>query len=58
MNNNIYIERGYADRNEYLASLADEYGIHIFVVRAVANVLGQNEDFDGLVNALEEYSEW
>lgn len=55
---NIYIERGYADRNDYLRSLSDEYGIDIFVVYAVASVLGPNEDFDGLVSALEDYGVW
>lgn len=58
MSNNIYIERGYTDRNDYLESLADECGIDIFVVLAVADMLGPNEDFDGLINSLEDYSAW
>ena len=56
MSNNIYIKRGYTDRNDYLESLSDEYGVDIFSVHALADMLGPNEDFDGLINALEDYS--
>ena len=53
---NIYISHGYADRNEYLESLADEYGIDIQIVAAAADALGPNEDFDGLLTTLEDYA--
>jgi hypothetical protein len=53
---NIYISRGYADRNEYLESLADEYDVDMQIVSAAAGALGPNEDFDGLVTTLEDYA--
>ena len=52
----IYISHGYADRAEYLEFLADEYGIESRMVWRCANALGPNEDFDGLVTALEDYA--
>jgi len=53
---NIYISHGYADRNDYLESLADEYGIDMQIVAAAADALGPNEDFDGLLTTLEDYA--
>ena len=53
---NIYISHGYADRNDYLESLAYEYDVNMKIVAAAADALGPNEDFDGLVAALEEYT--
>jgi hypothetical protein len=53
---NIYIENGYADREEYLRSLADEYEVDMQIVSAAADALGPNEDFDGLVTTLEDYA--
>lgn len=50
----IYEENGYKDRADYLHSLANEYGVDILLVIALADMLGEGEDFDGLVNALEE----
>ena len=52
--NNIYIENGYKNRKEYLVSLANEYGVFVDTVFALASVLGAVEDFDGLINSLEE----
>lgn len=49
-----YTKHGFKDREEYLDSLADEYGQPKMVVHALADLLGPNEDFDGLINALEE----
>ena len=49
-----YLEYGAESRAEYLAMLADEYGIDLDVVQAMADVLGPNEDFDGLVTSLED----
>lgn len=51
----IYEENGYADRVAYLESLADEYGTDIMVVSSIAEVLGENEDFDGLISSLEDF---
>ena len=52
---NIYEQNGYTDRAEYLDSLAEEYGMDI--VLNLAEILGPNEDFDGLVTTLQDYSE-
>jgi hypothetical protein len=52
---NHYTENGYKDRKEYLESLCEEYDRA--TVYILADLLGANEDFDGLVTALEDYSE-
>lgn len=41
---------------EYLASLADEYGVTLETVFAAAFTLGPSEDFDGLISCLEDYA--
>ena len=51
---NAYIENGYKDRDDYLQSLSDEYGVSIETVYSLADMLGESEDFDGLVSALED----
>ena len=53
----IYKRKGYKDRTDYLDSLADEYGVSKMLVYSLADMLGPNEDFDGLVNALEDMQE-
>lgn len=45
------------DRDTYLHGLAEEYGVPMMVVRALADMLGPSEDHDGLVTALEDYSD-
>ena len=50
----IYTEEGYANRRAYLDSLADDYGLDRSTVYALAGILGSNEDFDGLICALED----
>ena len=54
MDKNIYQENGYADRDDYLTCLSEDYGIPIEDVFSLAEMLGENEDFDGLVSALED----
>jgi hypothetical protein len=54
----IYISNGYKDRNDYLNSLADDMGIDRESVDMIADMLGESEDFDGLVSALEDYQDW
>jgi hypothetical protein len=49
-----YLEHGCETRAEYLAMLADEYCISLRTVKALASMLGPNEDFDGLVCACED----
>jgi hypothetical protein len=50
----VYQENGYANREEYLESLREDYGS---VVDALTSVLPASEDFDGLLIALEDYEE-
>jgi hypothetical protein len=52
--NNVYIENGYESREYYLQCMSDDYGVPIEVVYSLADMLGENEDFDGLVSALED----
>ncbi len=52
----IYQENGYADRAAYLKSLARENHVPLSVVKMAADLLGPNEDFDGLVSELEDYA--
>jgi hypothetical protein len=52
---NQYTDNGFENRRAYLESLCDEYDRSI--VYMLANMLGANEDFDGLVTALEDYAE-
>ena len=51
---NIYKQRGYRNRKDYLVSIADEYGIEESTVFFVANILGEAEDFDGLISTIED----
>lgn len=55
---NIYKEYGFENRREYLQNLSEEYDldININIVLALADLLGENEDFDGLVSELQDYS--
>ncbi len=48
-----YEMHGYKDRQQYLEDLYGEYGQD--VVDALASILGAEEDFDGLVSALQDY---
>ena len=53
---NIYQANGYADREEYLACLAEEYDVSLTeVVQPIAYLLGPGEDFDGLVSTVRDY---
>ena len=53
-NRNVYRENGYDSRDDYLQSLADDLGIPLDAVLSLAEVLGPDEDFDGLVSSLED----
>jgi phosphopantetheine adenylyltransferase len=52
----IYKERGYKNRTEYLRELANENGADLQAVFALADMLGPDEDFDGLVASVEDWS--
>ena len=54
MGENIYQQNGYADRDDYLNCLSEDYGVAIEDVCSLAEKVGENEDFDGLVCALED----
>ena len=51
---NIYNENGFENRKEYLKSLSEDYDIDFETVEALADILGESEDFDGLISALED----
>ena len=50
----IYQENGYKNRRDYLQCLSEDYGVPLETVQSLADILGENEDFDGLVSALED----
>jgi len=52
---NVYQTHRYDDRIDYLNALCEEYPRDI--VFALADMLGQTEDFDGLVTALQDYAQ-
>ena len=54
---NTYQREGFNNRRAYLLSLADDTGVDIQTVMALADMLGEDEDFDGLVTSLEDYAE-
>lgn len=51
---NVYKENGYESRKHYLECMSDDYGVPLEVVYNLASMLGKSEDFDGLINALED----
>jgi hypothetical protein len=53
---NVYEMNGYSDRQDYLNDLADNMGLDKSIVFALADMLGENEDFDGLVTSLEDFN--
>jgi len=52
---NVYEENGYANRMDYLSCMSEDYGIPLHMVLSLAEMLGECEDFDGLVTTLDEY---
>jgi len=57
-NESVYERNGYKDRKDYLNSLADDRGIDPMSVEIIADVLGESEDFDGLMSALEDFEDF
>jgi hypothetical protein len=55
IDNSVYVENGYKDRDDYLNHLSEEYEIDLDIVYELAEANGPNEDFDGLVVELEDY---
>ena len=54
MGKNIYKQNEYTDRDDYLTCLSEDYGVSIEDVYSLSEMLGENEDFDGLICALED----
>ena len=52
---NAYTQQVYTDRADYLETLCEEYPAD--VVHTLADLLGPDEDFDGLVSSLEDFAE-
>ena len=55
MTDNIYLQNGYNNREDYLKSLAEDYDVDLDIVMLFAQLYGESEDFDGLVTAMEDY---
>lgn len=51
----IYTDNGYKSRDDYLHCMSEDYGVPLDVVVMLADLLGANEDFDGLVTSLADY---
>jgi len=55
MDNSVYEVNGYGNRRDYLEGMSNDYGVPIDFVIELADMLGENEDFDGLITGLEDY---
>ena len=53
----IYQMNGYEKRKEYLIAMAEEFGVDEETVFLLADMLGKDEDFDGLISMLEDYED-
>ena len=51
----IYQTKGFANRTEYLNNVALDLNIPQENVFSMAEMLGEEEDFDGLISTLENY---
>lgn len=51
---NAYIQNGYESREHYLQCMSEDYGVPIETVYSLADMLGESEEFDGLISALED----
>ena len=58
MDKNTYVNAGYEDRNDYISKTAEDFGIPGYEAAMIAEILGEDEDFDGLVSSLEDYAEY
>ncbi|MDO4437016.1 MAG: hypothetical protein Q4B77_03600 [Coriobacteriaceae bacterium] len=52
---NIYQRNGYYNREDYLRCMSEDYCVPYDVVHAMADKLGRDEEFDGLVEAVKNY---
>lgn len=49
-----YKKAGYETRKDYLNDLAVRYNINPMIISGLAEILGDEEDFDGLISAIED----
>lgn len=52
----LYVEQGFESRQAYLEYLSLEHEVPKKTVLALADLLGPEEDFDGLPTALQDFS--
>ena len=45
-------------QQRYYEELSNEFDVDLDTVWALADLLGENEDYDGLVCALEDFASW
>lgn len=56
LDQSVYQAHGFANRQDYLQSLAEDYGVDL--VDALTSMLPPSEDFDGLITELEDNMGW
>jgi hypothetical protein len=54
----IYKQNGYSNRGSYLNQMSDDYGVPLETVLELSDLLGPEEDFDGLIEALGDYGNY
>lgn len=52
---NPYKAHGFTTRSAYLSSIAEKYDLPLSTVFSFAQMLGKNEDFDGLITEIENF---
>lgn len=57
INSTLYERKGYSSRESYLIGLAHRYNVNPDEVKHFADLLGEDDDFDGLVLTIEEYQD-
>jgi len=50
----IYLQNGYKNRDDYLESLSEDYGLPLEFVYNLADLLGESEEWDALISAIED----
>ena len=55
---NVYTRSGFKNRKDYLEYLAKDYGVSYMEVYGLAMFLGETEDFDGLISALDDMADY
>jgi len=53
-NLNIYQQNGYDSRDDYLQCLSEDYNLPLEFVHELFDLLGESEQWDGLISALED----